>query len=413
MPYHSARRRYWAWMPFVLVLAVPAAAQPDYETESDLPVSLRALVDLRVAIPGKAPSWMDRGFGKTRYGGHKQGSGGAEQVARFALAHIALEPSANLPWGVRAHAQLDWSGDIDSSGDAENDDAPRLIDGWLRKEWGAGPSGWGLQAGVNNPPLTPENTGPAWTPRFSLTPAALTTWLWEEGRVVGVEGEWWHTLQNQSEIGALFGTGWGPDQMGILLAQRGWVMSDWLSGINSKLPLLGPAGDTHVFDEIDGRPAIYGAVHAEDAHRILHARFGYFDNLGDLSDEGVWETRYGTASLGIQPVPGLDLLIQALVGRTATRTNRFESTISAVYPLVSYRYRGHRCTVRYDHFRVDDDDSSPSTHERGNAVTVAYMFEFWLRHRVAVEYVWIDSERAGEPTDPSDNGWQLSYRFRY
>jgi hypothetical protein len=407
--------RYCRWLAGLVAFALstPATAQPEYDTESEPPVSIRALIDTRIVIPGKAPSWVDRGPAKTRYGGQRS-SGEFDRVARFAISQLSLEPSASLPWGVRAHAQLDWSADVDDSGDITNDSAPRLIEGWLRKEWFTALSGWSLQAGVNNPPLAPESAGPAWTPRFSLTPAALTTWLWEEGRVVGLEGEWWRTLENEIQIGALFGAGWGPDRAGILLAQRGWVMSDWMSGVNSDLKLLGPAGSAHVFDEKDGRPAIYFSVHGSDPKGILHARLGYFDNIADLGHEGAWETRYGVGSIGLQPLAGLDLLVQGLVGRTATRANLFESTIASVFPLISYRYRSHRLTLRYDHFRVDDDDGAPSTHERGNAVTIAYLFEFWLRHRVAVEYIWIDSERrAGESSDPSDNGWQLSYRFRY
>jgi hypothetical protein len=288
-----------------------------------------------------------------------------------------------------------------------------LIEGWLRKEWATGPSGCAVQAGVNNPPLTPESTGPAWTPRFSLTPSALTTWLWEEGRVVGIEAEWWRTLANTAAVSALAGTGWGPDRAGILLAQRGWVLSDWQSGVNSEMPLLGPARRVDVFDERDGRPAVYFSLHARDPNRIIHVWIGYVDNIGDLDSNGVWETRYGTAALGIQPLPGFDLLIQGLIGTTTTRANDLDSTISAVYPLLSYRYRSHRVSARYDHFRVDDNDGAPSTEERGNAFTIAYLYEFWLRHRLAFEYVWVDSERAGNPSDPSDNGWQLSYRFRY
>jgi hypothetical protein len=240
----------------------------------------------------------------------------------------------------------------------------------------------------------------------------LTTWLWEEGRVVGLEGEYWHSTSNGSEFGVLIGSGWGPDRAGILLGQRGWVMSDWIAGVNSDLPLLGPAGSTNVFDEKDGRPAVYLSIHAGALDGMVQARAGYFDNIADLGEEGAWETRYGVGAVGLQPLAGLDLLVQGLIGRTATRADRLESTFSTVYPLISYRYRSHRVTARYDHFRIDSTDGPPSTRERGNAVTLAYLYEFWLRHRLAAEYIWIDSERPGS-SDLSDNSWQLSYRFRY
>jgi hypothetical protein len=392
--------------------AAPAASP--YDAAPEPVVSLRALLDLRLVLPGKAPSWMERGPAKTRYGGESDASGDFDRVTRFALSQLALEPSASLPGRIRAHAQLNWEADLDDDGDLDRDGAPRLIEGWLRREFGTAAGGWGVQAGVNNPPFTLDNTGPAWTPRHSLTPSALSTWLWEEGRVVGVETEAWRVGAGGGRAGALFGAGWGPDQLGILLARRGWVMSDSLSGVNSSLPLLAPGAETHVFDERDGRPAVYLGLSAGDPWRIGQLRFGYFDNLGDLSVTGAWETRYGVGGVGLEPLPGLELLFQGLLGRTTTRSNRLRSTISAWYPLVSYRHRGHRLSVRYDHFRIDDGDGPPSTRERGHALTVAYLFEFRLRHRVGVEYVWVDSERPESSSpDPSDNGWQIGYRYRY
>ena len=80
-----------------------------------------------------------------------------------------------------------------------------------------------------------------------------------------------------------------------------------------------------------------------------------------------------------------------------------------------YRWRGHRISVRYDNFRVQDDrNAAPFNRERGCAFTVAYLFEFWLRHRIGFEYIIPDSHRPDRAApDPSDDGWQLSYRFRY
>src|SRR5262249_8464818 len=130
--------------------------------------------------------------------------------------------------------------------------------------------------------------------------------------------------------------------------------------------------------------------------------------------QGVWETRFGVAGAALQPLPGLDLVFGYLIGQTSTHTNDFSGTVSAWYPLASYRYGPHRLTARYDGFRVDDLDVSPTTRESGHAVTVAYLFEFWLRHRIAVEYIWVDCEHpSSSPPAPCNQGWQVSYRFRY
>jgi hypothetical protein len=409
----------WAALAFAVVCGlVPsdrASAADDYAVEAEPGVSLRALLDLRIVRAGRAPSWMDRGPGKTRYGGVDD-DGDFERVTRFAISQFALEPQGQLPWGVVLQAQVNWEGNIDDRGDVSpTHDVIRLVEGFLRKEGSNATHGWSLLVGVSNPTYSLEHIGAAWTPRYTLTPSALNTWLWEEGRVLGLEGGWWLTTAGDWEVNAFAGAGWGPDQQGILLAQRGWVLSDWLAGINSTLVLPSPGAVTHEFDERDGRPALYGGVTLRDPWKVGRLRVGYFDNLGDLAVQGVWETRYGVAGVSIEPLPGLELLFQYLIGKTVTRSTPFDSTIQAFYPLVSYRWRNLRLSARYDNFRVEDEDGMPpDSRERGEAVTLAVLYEFWLRHRVAFEYILVDSERPNDSVpDPSDNGFQVSYRFRY
>jgi hypothetical protein len=107
--------------------------------------------------------------------------------------------------------------------------------------------------------------------------------------------------------------------------------------------------------------------------------------------------------------------MQGLVGEySSPRTAALESRFSAWYPLVAYRYKQHHVALRYDNFHVTDVDRAPSTNESGYAVTFAYFFEFWLRHRVGFEYIYVDSDRpADTPSHMVQDGWQLSYRFRY
>lgn len=407
-------RRAGASALLVLALAAPARAGDEYAAAPEPDVWLRAVLDLRTVFPGAAPSWMDRGPGLARFGGVAV-DGRFERVARFAIAQGALEPGARLPGGIRFHAQVNWEGNVDTRGGVDPDyDAPRLVEGWLRRGFGDDVRGWAVLAGVSNPTYSLEHIGPAWTPRYTLTPSALDTWLWEEGRVLGAEVEGWHVSEDEWEVRGFGGAGWGPDQQGILLGRRGWVLSDWLAGINSVMPLPG-GGTTTQFDERDGRPALYVGLTARDRWRLGELRLGYFDNLGDLSVEGVWRTRYGTAGVALAPLPGLDLLFQYLLGHTEARAGPFDNTVQAFYPLASYRWRQHRLTVRYDNFRVQNGaGTQPGNRQRGWAVAVAYLFELSLRQRLAVEYLTIDSHRPDRAApDPSDDCWQLSYRFRY
>jgi hypothetical protein len=390
-----------------------AAAQDEYAVEAEHAVSLRALLDLRIVRGSEAPSWQEGGPGKLRYGGIETDGGQFERVTRFAISQFALEPSADLPWDIRAHAQVNWEGDIDDRGDTSPDhDVVRLVEGYLRRDWGTAAQGWGVLAGVSNPPFSLESNGPAWTPKLTLTPSALNSWLWEEGRVVGLEGEWWRTTASDVELDAFGGMGWGPDQQGILLARRGWVLSDFLSGINSQLPLPAPGAYTHVFDELDGRPALYAGGSVRDPWKIGKLRAGYYDNLGNLAIKGVWETRYATAGVDLEPLPGLTVLFQYLIGKTTSRTAGIDATVQALYPLISYRWRNFRVSFRYDDFKVQPENDTTSTRERGHAFTVSALFEFWLRHRLGFEYITVDSDRVNVSA-PGDDGWQLSYRFRY
>jgi hypothetical protein len=392
----------------------PVRGQDTYEVEAEPGVSLRALVDLRVVRGSESPSWQENGPGKIRYGGIVNGDGSFSRVTRFAISQLALEPSGDLPWDLRFHAQVNWDGDIDDRGDTSPDhDVIRLIEGYVRKEWGDDAGGWGALVGVTNPPFSLENIGPAWTPKYTLTLSALNSWLWEEGRILGVEGEWWRTLDSGVAFNTFAGFGWGPDEQGTLLGRRGWVLSDYLAGINSQLPLPSPFTHADEFDERDGRPALYAGGSVGDPWKIGKLQVGYYDNLGNLNVQGVWETRFGIVGVALQPLPGLDILFQYLIGKIDAAAPGVNSTIQALYPLVSYRWREHRVTFRYDDFRVqNEDNTAPNTRERGHAFTVAYLFEFWLRHRIGFEYVTVSSDRVGVSA-PGDDGWQVSYRFRY
>jgi len=64
---------------------------------------------------------------------------------------------------------------------------------------------------------------------------------------------------------------------------------------------------------------------------------------------------------------------------------------------------------------VDDRDAPvPRSDEHGDAATLAWLFEFRLRHRVGAEWIHVASERPGlRRGDRDEDVWQVSYRFRY
>jgi hypothetical protein len=395
-----------ALLCFALCSVVATRASAQYEVEQDSSVWLRALLDVRVVRGGSAPSWTDFGPGKPRFGGESTASG-FEHKTRFVLGQLAIEAGAALPWDVRAEAQINVQPDIADSY------TPWLIDAFLRKEWGERTSGWGLQVGLTGVPFSLEHTGPAWSPEYSISASALNSWLWEEISVAGVEGEWWHEWDDGPRLGIVVGTGYGPDLLGRLLALRGFAIGDGLSGVNSHLPV--PNGTrTDIFHEEDHRPAAYTWVTLADGKERVSLRAGYFDNMGDQDTAGVWHTRIATVGAILHPLPRLDLVVQYLDGDAHVQTPSNDSSLRAFYALLSQRYRQHRFTVRYDEFHVHDLDGGNPTGESGHGITAAWLYEWGLRHRVGVEYLWLNSDRPASATpQPMQDGWQISYRFRY
>lgn len=395
-----------AFLLFTCGVAAPLRAQDagSYDVEADDSVWLRALLDVRIADGGSAVSWTDHGPGKLRYGARSD-AGGARRETQFVLSQLAVQMGASLPWGIRAQAQVNLQPDLDSD--------PRLIEAFLRREWSTPSTGQSLQLGLMTNPFSLEHTGPAWSPAYSLSASALNSWLWEEISVAGVEGEWWHETR-VARLGVMVGAGYGPDRLARGLALRGWVMGDHLVGLNSELPM--PNGTRmDIFDERDHRPAAYTSITLADPAERGQLKLGYLDNGGDLDVAGVWRTRLATVGAVVHPVPSLDVVVQYLRGKARVHDSRNDSSLRAFYALVSNRYKAHRFTVRYDEFKVDDLDGGPSsTRERGDAMTAAYAFEHGLRHSIGLEYLWLTAHRARNARPHlSQDGWQISYRFRY
>lgn len=387
-------------------LAPPRASADDYSLAPERPLTLRGLLETRIVHGSRDLGWTDRGPGKSRYGGNPNGDGPSRDT-RLVLSHLALEIGGSLPFGIVPRAQIELETDADSSS------RPLLIEAFLRREWGDAGEGFGIQAGTMNAPLSLEHSGPAWTPAYTLTPSALGTWQWEEMRSTGLEGEWWRRF-GELRLDLIGGFGFGADNLGSVLAQRGWVLSDYLAGVNVELPLPTRGRTSAVFAEHDGRPAVYLRAVLSERRDTVALHLGYFDNLADQERSEGWATRFGTVGLLARPLPHVTFATQYMEGVTDTRVGDFDGAFRAVYALLSLDYRRHRLSARYDFFRVDDHDGGAITREHGWALTFAYLVEIGLRHRLGIEYLRITSHRPATGfDDPSDGGWQFSYRFRY
>ena len=400
-----------AWISACALLSCSAASLParaQYTLEPQSSLWGRALLDVRLVGGGPAASWSDGGPGKMRYGGSFT-DGGFQRATRLVLSQAALQVGASLPWGLRAQAQVNVEPNI-----ARNY-RPWLIEAILRKEWGDERLGWGMQGGVMNVPFSLENTGPAWSPEFTISTSALNSWLWEDINLAGAEAEGWYVTGSGVRLGALLGAGYGGDQIGRLLALRGWVVGDTLGGINGDLSLPTRGQRTDIFSERDHRPSLYTLLSLGDAEKIASLNLGILDNRGDESQPAVWHTHFTTVGVVLSPYRRIDLVAQYLTGTARVQAPPNDSALSAFYVLLSYHYLRQRVSLRYDSFRVHDLDGGPtSTSERGHAQTASYLIEIGLRQRIALEYIWMTSRRDTTGSlNPTPGGWQLSYRFRY
>jgi hypothetical protein len=398
-----------AW--FLVVCVVAPAAMAQYEVEGESPVWLRALVDVRAARGGPAPSWTDTGAGRLRFGGDRTLTTSGTQFERqteVRLAQLAIEIGATLPGEIRAQAQINFEPDI---ADAVK---PWLIEATLRRDWGTDASGWGLQAGVMNLPFSLEHVGPAWTPDYGLSASALNSWLWEDASLAGLEAEVWRETSFGLRVSALAGTGFGPDRMARLLALRGWAIGDQMSGINTDLPLPNRTERQDIYDELDDRPALYTWVTFSDRSERASLKLGYFDNRGDQTVPGVWHTRFAVGGIELHPHESITVLGQYLEGSGRVAAPNNDSALVAWYGLVSWQRNRHRVSARYDSFHIRDLDGGPNTRDDGDGVTVSWQYQWKLRHRLAFEHTWLNARRpASGIANPTPDGWQISYRYRY
>jgi len=109
-------------------------------------------------------------------------------------------------------------------------------------------------------------------------------------------------------LGALVGAGYGGDQMGRLLALRGWAIADcrgwdqmviWrYRGVRS-VQTSSTSGDQ--------RPALYTWLTLGDEHDIASLKFGFMDNRGNQNEAGIWHTHFSTVGLVLHPHPRIDV----------------------------------------------------------------------------------------------------------
>lgn len=410
----------------ILVVWVGSAAAQDGSSKFKLGV----LLDGRYILTDRPVSWLDGGLGKERYGGEND-----DRQNLFRLSQASLTLNASLADSLSVKAQANVDAEPDRGFDRRRLDVIEafmsyhpLLSTHTRIR---------IRGGIFFPPISLENSGPAWTSPYTITSSAINSWVGEEVRSTGGEFTFvWSGTQNEFSLtGAVFGYN---DPTGSLLAWRGWALQDRQTGYSDKLPLaeipsIGYPGSlfphqpdwTQPFREVDGRPGYYAGA-AWNNGSSVDLRALYFDNNGNpTSFDGkqyAWHTRFSNAGVHLTLPARFEILGQYMRGSTIMGYfDAVHNEFYASYIMLSSAFGKSRASIRYDHFSVEDLDVNTvqdNNDEQGWALTADYMLEFNQHLRLALELLKVDSTRAsraklGLPTNTVDDQFQTSLRFTW
>jgi hypothetical protein len=388
------------------VLASSAAAHA-----ADWELSL----DMRAVSSDGRDSFLDNGQGKLRYDADHDG-------IRLGRLRAALDQPLGEVFSAHVEASM-W--------DADDKNPLDLTEAFLEyRPYPRAGIRTRVRLGAFYPPLSLENRARGWETPYTVTPSAISTWIGEEIRTIGIEGqvEWLGTrLGHDWDLqltGAVFG--WN-DPAGTMLSVHGFALHDRQTTLFGR---VGAPQDNsglakkELFHEIDGRPGYYIGAQARYRHRavleVLH-----YDNRADprvaapAIRDFAWQTKFDAAALRIETSNDWTLLLQALDGHTVIApfvwyTWNFDSQSA----LLARRFGAHLVSARYDRFAVEfeGDPQAPGS-ESGHAWALAYSLERGDRWRFALEWLRVCSDvpaRAAylaEPALATESKIELSVRY--
>ncbi|MBY0242394.1 MAG: hypothetical protein K2X55_24075 [Burkholderiaceae bacterium] len=363
-------------------------------------------------------------MGKTRYDASSPAIGVAQAVVRaeFDLADA-------------------FSASVELSGDERHHNVVDVREAWVA--WSPLPSGaWKtrVKAGFFFPPTSVEidYEGIGWTPKRTISSAAINSWIGEELRTNGVE---WSTRRLGRyanvpyDVGVVAAVFTGNDPAGTMLAWRGWSISDRIAGRNealqlADLPVYRPDGaiprqsrTIHPFREIDGRPGYYAGINLNTGPDLELAVLHYDNRANPLAvqhGQYGWRTRFDHVSAVWHPAAGWEMLVQAMRGDTLMGANGVALDFRSWYVLASHPVGSAVLALRYDRFSTTGHDVLPDdpNDETGQAIALAYHMPLSGSMSLMLESLVVQSDRAsrrliGEPRHQSERSLTAALRWKF
>ena len=361
------------------VAAQPPAAVASSGADIFSRNTFTVMVDLRGVVANGSPSFVNGGFGKTRFEGNADG--GFRAKAESMEADIVWEPRFGN--SLSANVSAAWQRDHDHPFD--------LLETFLTYlPPQTGTVGFSGRIGLMWPEISQEHsTGGAWTAVNTITPSAINSWVGEELKVIAAEGTL-HLSLGEHELaftGAVFG--WN-DTSGTLLSFRGWALHDEKATAFGHFPLpprdaflsLVQQDKTRNSIDVDHQPGWYARVDWRPPWPFGVNLF-YYDNRGDpeavtSSLQWGWRTRFWNLGFNANLDSKTKLLVQAMSGSTVmgfpVNGQRWVNTdFRSMYVLVSRNLGPLAVTGRIEGFgtREHGSEMSPANSEDGWAWTVA------------------------------------------
>jgi len=396
-------RTRWLW------LGAWIAAAPAWATDWELALDLRA-----VSSDGRE-SFLDNGQGKLRYDEDHEGI----QLGRF-------RASLDQPLGevFSAHVEA-------STWDDDDKNPIDLTEAFLEyRPYPRAGFRSRVRLGAFYPPLSLENRALGWETPYTITPSAISSWIGEEIRTIGLEGQvdWLGTrLGHDFDLqltAAVFG--WN-DPAGTMIAAHGFAFHDRQTTLFGRVGAPQPdltKPKKELFHEIDNRAGYYVGAQARYLDRavlnVLH-----YDNRADPTARApeirdlAWETKFDAVALRVETGNGWTAILQALTGETYINPGVWlEWEFESQSALVAKRVGAHMLAVRYDEFEVlfRDNPLLPNS-EDGNAWAAAYSYDAGEHWRFALEWLRVESNvptrvvELGEPAFAAESKVELSARY--
>jgi hypothetical protein len=393
-----------------LACTVPAAHPADWIQLPEWEVDL----DGRLVSSDGQKTFVNGGLGTLRYDHTQSG-------LRLGRARFALSEALGEVWSLR----------LDASAWADDDRNPvDLTEAYLQfRPYPFAGYRFRLKAGAFYAPISLENRAAGWESPYTLSYSAINTWLGEEVRTIGVEGQldWLGTRTGHGFDLALTGGlfGWN-DPAGTVIAVRGFALSDRQTTLFGRVgsSKSSPLQPIDLFHEIDGRAGYYAGVEGRYLDRVV-IRALHYDNRADPAafdsaiDNFAWETHFNSVGLRAESANGWTGIVQWLDGETyiAPGGTYVGWPFRARFALVSRQMGRHRLSMRYDSFAVESESADGGGAQHGHAWTAAYVFEPDTHWKVTLEWLRVTSDAAnraldlGTPRVATETQIQLAVRF--